>query len=102
MEVLEDASPMKGLKRWRQNKPEHRLLRESLSSECEWNFSAVIKLDVDMRVRVSGMKGIASFRLGAKFGTSGMPTPLILHHVDRNVAALREAFYETAERQRTL
>jgi len=60
------------------------------------------KLDVDMRVRVSGMKGIASFWLGAKFGTSGMPTPLILHHIDRNVAALREAFYEIAERQRTL
>ena len=60
------------------------------------------KLDVDMRVRVSGMKGIASFWLGAKLGTSRMPTPLILHHIDRNVAALREAFYEIAERQRTL
>jgi hypothetical protein len=60
------------------------------------------KLDVDMGVRVSGMKGIAWFRLGAKFGTSGMPTLLILHHIDTNVAALREAFYAIAERQRTL
>ena len=60
------------------------------------------KLDVDMRLLVSGMERIASFWLGARFGTGGMTTPLVLHHIDRNVAALREAFYEIAERQRTL
>jgi hypothetical protein len=60
------------------------------------------RLDVDMRLLFHGHKGLASFRLDAKSGTDGMPFPLILHHIDLNVAALKHAFYEIAERQRTL
>ena len=60
------------------------------------------KLDVDMRLLFYGHMGLASFRLGARFRTTGMPLPLILHHIDLNVAALRQAFYEIAERQKRL
>ena len=60
------------------------------------------KLDVDMRLLFYGHKGLASFRLDARFETEGMPFPLILHHIDLNVAALSQPFYEIAERQRRL
>jgi hypothetical protein len=60
------------------------------------------KLDVDMRLLFHGHKGLASFRLDARFGTDRMPFPLILHHIDLNVVALQHTFYEIADRQRTL
>jgi hypothetical protein len=68
------------------------------------NYTAKLaeKLDVDMRLLFHGHKGLASFRLDARSGTDGMPFPLILHHIDLNVVALRQAFYEIAERQKRL
>ncbi len=60
------------------------------------------KFGVEMELLFHGGKGIASFWLEARFGARGKDMPLVLHEIDRSVAALKEAFYEIAERQRNL
>jgi hypothetical protein len=55
-----------------------------------------------MELLFHGSKGLASFRVEARFGTRGMAIPPVLHEIDRSVAALKKVFYEIAERQKTL
>jgi hypothetical protein len=60
------------------------------------------KLGVQMELLFHGSKGLASFRVEVRFETRGMAMPLVLHEIDRSVAALKKVFYEIAERQKTL
>lgn len=60
------------------------------------------KRGVDMELIFHGGKGLASFWLEARFGAGEMDMPLVLHEIDRSIAALKEAYYEIAERQREL
>jgi hypothetical protein len=60
------------------------------------------KSGVDMELMFHGDKGLASFWLEARFGAGEIDMPLVLHDIDRSVAALKQAYYEIAERQRDL
>jgi hypothetical protein len=60
------------------------------------------KLGVQMELLLDGGKGLATFRLEARFGAQGMATPLVLHEIDRSIAALGQVYYEIAERQKRI
>ena len=61
-----------------------------------------VKHGVRIELLFNGTKGLADFRLQATFGTSDMDTPLVLHEIDRSIAALKRVYYEIAERQEQL
>jgi len=61
------------------------------------------RLDVNLELLFHGTKGgLASFRLEAKFDTKGLSTKALLQELDRNIEALKHAYYEIAERQKNL
>lgn len=60
------------------------------------------KLGVDMELQFNGGKGIASFWLEASFKAGEMDMPLVLHEIDRSIAALKQVYYEIYERQKDL
>lgn len=60
------------------------------------------KRGVQMDLVFHGGKGLASFHLSARFGTNKLSTPLVLHEIDRSVAALKKVYYEMVERQKNL
>jgi len=60
------------------------------------------ELGVQMELVLRGAKGIASFWLACQFDGKGLSTPALLRETDRNVAALRQVYYEIAKRQKDL
>jgi hypothetical protein len=60
------------------------------------------KRGVEMELIFHGGKGLASFWLEARFGAGEMDMPLVLHEIDRSIVALKQVYYEIAERQRDL
>ena len=60
------------------------------------------KLGVRMDLILNGGKGIAAFWLAGQFEGKGMTTAVLLREIDRNVAALKQVYYEIVERQEKL
>ncbi len=61
------------------------------------------RLDVNLELLFHGTTGgLASFRLEFRFDAKGLSTRALLQELDRNIEALKQAYYEIAERQKDL